>query len=391
VIHVLELDLTDPDGRLPLVEGPAWILLRAGDVIIGETWERAIEPTLIDFLHIALVRRHRVDLASRHLVQLQSPAEPAEPSSVSVVVRCSDHPQLLEGCVQSIRSMKPPPGDILLADDSVGVSENEVVAAAADRHGLDIVRASSDGQSARDVAWRRARGTAVAFVDDADRVDERFVAALARAFAAPGIAAVTGLVLAAELGSYPQTWFELAGGMRTSFRRHFVEGDTLADGFLLPRWSAASLAVRRDLLESLGGFDTALGGNRLTHGGDDLDVLHRVIDADGVAIHEPSAIVRRVHPRTRAGLLAAIEAHARAHAAYQSKRAAGSNAAARAIRRTRRRDARALFVNGLRSLVRGRRLELQVVMAAAAGDRRGWRAVPAIPPRTRTTLPGGTR
>jgi GT2 family glycosyltransferase len=391
VIHVLELDLTDPNDRLPLVEGPAWILLRAGDDIVGETWEQAIEPTLLDFLHLALVRRHRVDLASRHLVQPESPGEPADPSSVSVVVRCGDHPQLLEGCVQSIRSMNPPPAEILIADHSVGASQNGVVAAVAERHGLDIVQASSEDVSARDLAWRRARGTAVAFVDDADRLDQRFVAALARAFAAPGIAAVTGLVLAAELGSYPQTWFEFSGGMRTSFRRHFVEKDTLADGFLLPRWSAASLAVRRDLLETLGGFDTALGRDGSTHGGDDVDVLHRVLDAGEVAMHEPSAIVRRVHPRTRAGLLAAIEAHARAHAAYQSKRAAGSHAAARAVRRTRRRDARRLFVNGIRSLVRGRRLELQVLIAVTAGDRRGWGTVPANAPRRRMTLPGVTQ
>jgi Glycosyltransferase like family 2 len=391
VIHVLELDLTNPDDRLPLIEGPAWILLRAGDAIIGETWERAIEPTLIDFLHLALLQRHRVDLASRQLVQPESPAEPADPSSVSVVVRCGDHPQLLEGCVQSIRSMKPPPGDILIADNFVGASENDVVAAVADRHGLDIVGASPEGVSAQDLAWRRTRGSAVAFVDDADRVDHRFVAVLARAFAAPGIGAVTGLVLAAELGSYPQTWFEFAGGMRTSFRRHFVEGNTLADAFLLPRWSAASFAVRRDVLETVGGFDPALGRDGSTHGGDDVDVLHRVLDAGEVAVHEPGAIVRRVHPPTRAGLLAAIEAHACAHAAYQSKRAARSNAAARAVRRTRRRDARRLFVNGLRSLARGRRLDVQVAIAAAAGDRRGRRTGLVTPARTPMTSAEGIR
>ncbi|MGH9013631.1 MAG: glycosyltransferase family 2 protein [Acidimicrobiia bacterium] len=376
MIHVLELDLADPGDRLPLVEGQAWILLRAGDEVVGEAWENGVTPATLDVLHVALLQRHREEVVTRALLRPRPSDGALDPSTVTVVVSCRGNPELLDGCVGSILALDPAPGEVVLADDTGYPKDDEgdgSVAAVASRHGLDLVVAPAGGPLARDTAWRRARGEVVAFLDDADRCHARFVAALSAAFAAPGIAAATGLVVAAELGTSPQVWFERAGGMRAGFRRHLLGGDGSTDDLLLPRWSAASLAVRRHVLEALDGFDPALDAGVASHGGDDLDLVHRVLDAGHAVLHEPSAIIRRVHPRARSGLLAGTRANARAHAAYQVKRAALSPATARAVRRSRHRDTRHRLVLGLRAVLKRKLLELQVVLAEAAGQRAAMR------------------
>jgi hypothetical protein len=59
--------------------------------------------------------------------------------------------------------------------------------------------------------------------------------------------------------------------------------------------TGANFAVNRDLLQSLGGFDEALGAGSPAGGGEDLDAFVRVLRADRSLVYEPSAIVWHVH------------------------------------------------------------------------------------------------
>jgi hypothetical protein len=53
--------------------------------------------------------------------------------------------------------------------------------------------------------------------------------------------------------------------------------------------------LREALLQSLGGFDEALGAGSPAGGGEDLDAFVRVLRADRSLVYEPSAIVWHVH------------------------------------------------------------------------------------------------
>lgn len=62
------------------------------------------------------------------------------------------------------------------------------------------------------------------------------------------------------------------------------------------------MAFRREVLLSLGGFDTALDVGTPTGGGGDLEAFYRVVAAGHLLVYEPAAVVRHGHRATRAEL-----------------------------------------------------------------------------------------
>jgi hypothetical protein len=58
------------------------------------------------------------------------------------------------------------------------------------------------------------------------------------------------------------------------------------------------MAWRRATLESLGGFDPALGAGTATGSGDDLDLFRRALGEGATVVYEPQALVYHDHPET---------------------------------------------------------------------------------------------
>jgi hypothetical protein len=76
------------------------------------------------------------------------------------------------------------------------------------------------------------------------------------------------------------------------------------------------MAFRRDLLEQLGGFDTALDVGTPAHGGGDLDILHRALMAGAVIRYQPAAIIRHHHRRELTALRRQLYDNGRAFGVY---------------------------------------------------------------------------
>lgn len=152
------------------------------------------------------------------------------------------------------------------------------------------------------------------------RVDRLWLRALDGAFRDPAVGLVTGFVAAASLATEAEQLFELAyGGMSKGFeRKTFSSGRDPAWRLIATHHLGvgANMALRRKVLEAIGGFDTALDVGTPTHGGGDLDAFHRIIVAGWVAHYEPAALAWHHHRPTMRGLEWQLYDNGRAFGAY---------------------------------------------------------------------------
>jgi GT2 family glycosyltransferase len=175
---------------------------------------------------------------------------------------------------------------------------------------LRLVHEPRRGTSvARNTGVRHADAALVAFTDDDTCVDRGWLSALAARFAAePEVAAVTGLTMPLELETTAQLWFERFGGLGRGLRPFTVDGRS-RDGLpLLFPYSVgalgagANLAVRRLVLEQVGGLRERLGPGTATFGGEDLDLMSRILLAGHRIGYAPAAVVRHEHRRDEAAV-----------------------------------------------------------------------------------------
>ncbi len=241
---------------------------------------------------------------------------------VSVIVCTRDRPELLDGCLSALREQDHPQYEVIVVDNA---PTRDDTARVAERHGATLVREPRPG-----LDWARNRGLAaarhdlVAYTDDDARPDPGWLTALARRFDEPGVQAVTGLVTPLELDTRAQLLFEeVYGGMGKGFTARRVEGRALEPAARLAAWRfgvGANMAFRREALERLGGFDTALDVGTPSHGGGDLDMFYRMLASGHVLAYEPGALVRHRHRREMSELRRQLRDDGRAFGVYLIKR-----------------------------------------------------------------------
>lgn len=172
---------------------------------------------------------------------------------------------------------------------------------------------------ARNAGALAARGDIVAYTDDDVRLHPRWLERIVAAFDHPSIAAVTGLVLPAELETAAQVHFEThwslgRGYRRIDFDRAFFAADRRHG---CPVWeigAGASMAFRREVFVTAGLFDERLDVGRAGCSGDS-EFWHRILTHGGVCRYEPSAVVFHYHRSDWEGLSRQIYGYMRGHAA----------------------------------------------------------------------------
>jgi GT2 family glycosyltransferase len=160
--------------------------------------------------------------------------------------------------------------------------------------------------AARNRALAEARGDIVAFTDDDARPEPGWLNALVANFGDPRVMCATGLTLPLELETPAQELFEEHCTFVRGFRRHVFDGlrdNPLAVG---PVGAGATLAVRRNVLARLGGFDERLDGGTPTRSGGDHEMFARILRAGYRIAYDPAAISWHRHRRAHDALLETV-------------------------------------------------------------------------------------
>ena len=233
------------------------------------------------------------------------------PPLVSVIIPTRDRAADLHSCLDALARVNYPAFEVIVVDNASRTSATREAVLAHDG-GLDLRYAREDRPGishARNHGLSLAKGEITACIDDDVRPAAGWLLGIARGFEqSQKVAAVTGLIVPRELETPAQSLFEgfarFGKGMHS---RTFDMGQQRPDDPLFPYalgavGTGANFAFRTEILRSLGGFDPSLGVGSPAHGGEDLEVLFRVLSSGYQIRYEPRATVYHAHPADYRGL-----------------------------------------------------------------------------------------
>jgi GT2 family glycosyltransferase len=230
---------------------------------------------------------------------------------ITVVVCTRERPDALADCLNSLLEQVYPTMRILVVDNApTSDGTARVVRAAAGRGHVDYLLEPRPGLSrARNAAVAASPGEILAWIDDDEVADPYWLSEVARALAAhPEADVISGVIVPAELETPAQLWFEQFGGH--SKGRGFTPAVfSPATAHLrnplypLPAFATgANMTFRAGVIESIGGFDTALGAGTPAMGSEDTLAFTRVLRRGGTIVYQPTAVTRHYHRRDLDGL-----------------------------------------------------------------------------------------
>lgn len=258
-----------------------------------------------------------IDANSLDRIAAEEQARGAPVFSASVVICTRDRPEELQRCLASLPQQTYPPREIIVVDNASRDKRTRAVVLAADaiyvredRPGLDIARNSGA---------RRANSEIVAYTDDDVILHRHWLERLVTAFDNPQIAAVTGLVLPAELTTEAQVHFETYWSFGQGYHRQDFDTARFAAHAhgVFPAWkvgAGASMAFRREVFDQVGYFDERLDVGQAGCSGDS-EFWYRLLAKGWSCRYEPSSVAFHFHRRTMEGLSSQVFHYMRGHAA----------------------------------------------------------------------------
>src|SRR5215218_10117797 len=241
-----------------------------------DEWHRGGDE--VDDWDFGLCDRERRPKPALAAVQDAFAAAPLRPPHdaplVSVVICTRDGAATLDDCLEGVAALRYPAVETIVVDDG----STDSSAAIAEAHGARVISTPNRGLSAaRNTGLHAACGEIVAYLDDDARPDPDWLTYIAAAFARSQHGAVGGPNLPPPGdGDIAACVTNAPGGPA-----HVLLSDTHAEH--LP---GCNLAVRRDALLSIGGFDP-----RFRTAGDDVDVCWRLTEAGHTLGFHPTAVV----------------------------------------------------------------------------------------------------
>jgi GT2 family glycosyltransferase len=256
----------------------------------------------------AYARRDLTDVAadSIDLVACGPGANGSRSPSVSVVVPTCANPGPLERCLRSILRSEYDDFEVIVVENrprSLDTARMLVQRFAGESRLRYVEEPRPSASLARNAGLAAVGGEVVAFTDDDVVVDPLWLrSSVERLTGAPGVECVTGLILPLELESESQLLLEQFAGFGKGFEpRTYRLPQAREENPLLPYaagalGSGASIVMLTAVARELRGFDPALGPATPARGGEDLDLLARVLRHGYALSYEPRAIVWHEHP-----------------------------------------------------------------------------------------------
>lgn len=210
----------------------------------------------------------------------------AEPLAASVLICSRNRPELLIDTVRSVLAGEAVPRELVVVDQSSVA--HPVLRNHTPFRGCEIryVHSPTKGLSrARNIALRAARSDVAVLIDDDMFVEPQWLTRLLEGSVGRGPCVVaTGRVLAGP----PE-----GAGYRVPAAALFAESEPVTYRGRQPREvvPGANIALPRDLVLRLGGFDERLGAGSRFASADDNDMGFRLLEAGCEVRHVPSAVV----------------------------------------------------------------------------------------------------
>lgn len=240
-------------------------------------------------------------------------------AEASVVVCSRERPTLLTDTVRSVLAARSVPRELVVVDQSE--SANAELAALGEVRGCRVryVHSATSGLSrARNIGIREASETVVVLLDDDMFVDDDWLTTLLSGLSAGGRAVATGRVLAAppegRAGVVPPA------ALVTRETPDVYRGAQPAD--VVP---GANVALPRELVLALGGYDERLGAGTRYGAADDNDMGHRLLLAGCEVRHVPEAVVFHRAWRPQNELVGLRWRYGRGKGAFYAKHIAGGD------------------------------------------------------------------
>lgn len=311
--HILVRLDTEPLGLVEISLGQEGLeSQRLADVIWG-----ALRPVIIERVRAAgrtppemlPLAGLQLGMTSPYLRERADVLAAAPP--ISVVVPTRDPDEHIVACLDSLNRQKYPDYEVVVVDNAPTTDAlARLLANRTSKVPLRRVVEPRPGVAwARNSGWRVAAGKIVAFLDDDEIADPHWLAEIARGFRVrDDVRGVTGAILPVALDTQAQDWFEQAGGhvKGRGFRQavfdlasHAVQHPLYP---LPPFGATGNMAIHREILSELGGFDVTLGPGTPARGAEDIAWLCDFMLAGHTLVYQPSALVRHHHHENWSGI-----------------------------------------------------------------------------------------
>jgi len=232
---------------------------------------------------------------------------------LSVVVCTRGRPAQLRACLDRFRGLNgAATWELVVVNNGLGDGASDVLRSYAREspHSLTVLEEPRPGLGgARNRGWRGAAGELIAFTDDDCYPADDYLDRMVGCFEDPSLGFVGGRVLLFDPTDFPITIQELDHRVEIEPRAFVPAG--LIHG--------ANFAFRREVLETIGGFDPGLGAGTPFFAGEDVDALARAAAAGWRGVYDPGPVVYHHHGRKTHEAMRLRQGYALGRGAYYAK------------------------------------------------------------------------
>jgi cellulose synthase/poly-beta-1,6-N-acetylglucosamine synthase-like glycosyltransferase len=232
---------------------------------------------------------------------------------VSLIISTRDRCHQLARCLSSVKRITfEQPWELIVVDNGSLDQTVAVVRSFIDSCPFPVVylHEPRGGKShALNTALRIARGKIIAFTDDDCYPEPDFLNSLWSTFEDRSLGFVTGRILLHDPADARMTIKESTQPITFPARSFIGSGEV----------SGANMALRRELLLDLGGFDPVFGPGAPLEACEDLDLAGRASAAGWKGLYQPDAVVRHHHGRKAKDLPPLLKSYGIGAGAYHMK------------------------------------------------------------------------
>jgi len=304
---VLDIDIAEDVGDIDIRRADgrpyrsAWILVRRASRPIGTVIIKA-DNNVLPGAELVATLCAELSIARDDTIPELGDDAPTS-ADITVVVCTRERPEALKRCLGSLAEQEYGSFRLLVIDNAPRTGRTKAVVDELNaRMSIDYMVEPIPGLArARNRALVEITSPLIAWIDDDEVADRWWIRRLVGSFKDSRVASVCGMMIPAELETDAQAWFEQWGGHskgRGCSPAEFAVSDIGRSGALYPLppfGTGGNMAVRREAMLKIGGFDEALGAGTPAMGGEDTLALTELMLSGTKIVYNPRAITRHYH------------------------------------------------------------------------------------------------